>query len=181
MQPQTVPEIVFRPLAETDMSTLIEWFGQPRIARWWNPSTDLNEVLAKYLPRINGYEPTAMWIVEIGEQLAGLLQCYRHADYPQHDAAVGVADAAGIDFLLAASHQGRGFASSVLRDFASLVFELYSDVACCVATPAQANEASWRSLDRAGFTRAGECQPPDEPPAYTYRFDRPTKSVPIRS
>jgi aminoglycoside 6'-N-acetyltransferase len=109
-----------------------------------------------------------MWIVEIEGVPCGLLQHYRHADHPDHDAAVGVDDAVGIDFLLAEEVTGRGVGPKVLSAFADLVLEVTPAASCCVATPAQANRRSWMALEKAGFVRRGTCQPPDEPPAFAY-------------
>lgn len=170
--------IGFRPLVEEDLSTLVGWFAEPEIARWWNQPANLEAVAAKYLPRISGHEPTRMWIAEIDWEPAGLLQSYRHSDYPEHDASVGIPDAVGIDYFLGRSQRGRGLGGLALARFAAWVFGLYPNAECCVATPAQANDASWRALERAGFIRRHECQPPDEPrwpaqPGDSTRQDRP--------
>ncbi len=151
---------------------LVMWFSEPEVARWWHPPTDIEEVRSKYLPRIDGLDATTMWIVEIETQPAGLLQTYRHADYPTHDQAVGIENAAGIDYLLAGSHRGRGYGGPVLQKFAVFVLDHYRDLVCCVATPAQTNTPSLRALERAGFSRVHDCQPPGEPRAYAYAYPR---------
>ncbi len=115
-----------------------------------------------------------MWIVEIDSRPAGLAQHYRHDDYPEHDAAVGIPDAVGIDYLLGEDFAGRGLAPPVLAALARFVLELTPDACCCVATPAQENRPSWVALDRAGFRRHGPCQPPDEPLAWAYVWERDT-------
>jgi aminoglycoside 6'-N-acetyltransferase len=168
----TVPPIRFRPLAESDLPTLVGWFAEPDIAMWWNQPAEISSVRMKYLPRIEQREPTRMWIGEIAGADAGLLQNYMHAGYPDHDECVGIVGAVGIDYLIAGEHRGRGLGRHVLRAFASWSLSLYPEASCCVATPAQANEASWRALEHAGFARIGECQPPDEPPAFIYAVQR---------
>ncbi|MGR7002120.1 GNAT family N-acetyltransferase [Yinghuangia aomiensis] len=58
--------------------------------------------------------------------------------------------------------------------------EYADDLAGIVAVPVgAANRRSWRALEKAGFTRAGECDlepdnPIDEPLHYVYRLDRPS-------
>ncbi len=47
--------------------------------------------------------------------------------------------------------------------------------------PAQANRPSWTALQRAGFSRHGPCQPPDEPPAWAYVLRRPSSVEANRS
>ncbi len=166
-------DISFRPLRTTDFDLLVDWFADPVIARWWNQPAELESVTAKYLPRIDGTgDPTSMWIAEVDGDRAGLLQHYRHSDYSAHDAAVGVPNAVGIDYLLGGPHRGRGLGGRILRAFASLALAHHPDVQVCVATPAIANTASRVALERAGFDHSHDCQPPDEPPAAVYVFRR---------
>lgn len=173
-----VPSVRFRPLAEHDLPTLVAWFAEPDIAKWWNQLAEIDAVRAKYLPRIEGREPTLMWIAEIDGEDGGLLQSYLHPDYPEHDAVVGIAEAVGIDYLIGGRHRGRGLGRHVLRAFVEWTLDQYPAATSCVATPARANEASWRALEHAGFSRVGECQPPDEPPAYVYVRTRDRPSTP---
>jgi aminoglycoside 6'-N-acetyltransferase len=166
-----MPRIEFRPLRSDDLPTLVEWFAQPTIARWWIPPLTAKAVEAKYQPRIDGHEPIRMWIIEFDGTPGGMIQSYRHVDFPSYDAEVALSDAVGIDYLLDDRHRGIGLGHRALRAFAVLVFDEYPDAERCVATPARDNEPSWRCLERAGFVRRGECQPADEPAAYTYSYD----------
>jgi aminoglycoside 6'-N-acetyltransferase len=164
-----VAEPTFRPLLRSDLPSLQRWFAQPHVAQWWNADPSTAAIEAKYGPRIDGDDrATCMWVVELDGVPCGLLQHYRHADHPAHDTAVGVDDAVGIDFLLSEEVSGRGVGPTVLSTFADLVLRVTPDASCCVATPAQANRRSWRALEKAGFVRHGPCQPPEEPPAFTY-------------
>jgi aminoglycoside 6'-N-acetyltransferase len=162
----------FRPMVRDDLELLRQWLAEPHIARWWNITPDPEVVAAKYGPRMAPGSPTAMWIVEVDGAPAGVLQSYRHRDYPEHDAAVGIADACGIDYFLSVAYTGRGVGGRMLRAAAEHVLAIAPDCTCCVATPAQENVPSWRALERAGFERVCECQPPDEPPAYAYAYWR---------
>ncbi len=97
MSVMSVPLIRFRPLAESDLPTLVKWFAEPEIARWWNQPAEIDSVRAKYPPRIEQHEPTQMWIAEISGEDGGLLQSYLPVDYPEHDECVGIAEAVGIE------------------------------------------------------------------------------------
>lgn len=162
------PAVTFRALMRADYALLARWFAEPDVRRWWNEDPSIDAIEEKYGPRVDGEERTTMWVVEIGGEPAGLMQHYRHEDYPEHDEAVGIADAVGIDFLLSEEFAGRGLGPEVLSRFADLVLELTSQASCCVATPAQENRRSWRALEKASFERTGPCQPPEEPPAWAY-------------
>lgn len=164
--------ISFRPLAEHDLPTLVNWFAEPEIARWWDQPAEIDSVRTKYLPRIEHHEPTLMWIAEVDGDACGLFQSYLHIDDPEHDACVGIERAVGIDYLVAGSHRGRGLGREVLRAFGFWALAHHRGADCCVATPAQANTASWRALEHGGFTRVGACEPPDEPVAYVYVLQR---------
>lgn len=96
--PKADSGVDFRRLALSDLPRLVGWFAQPEIARWWNQPATLDAVAAKYGPRVSNREATRMWIAVIETVPSGLLQSYRHADYPNHETAAGVPDAVGIDY-----------------------------------------------------------------------------------
>jgi len=164
----------FRPLTVDDLQLLVEWFADPVVARWWDQSAELESVTAKYLPRIDGTgDATLMWIAEIDAEPAGLFQSYRHVDHGAHDGTVDLTDSLGIDYLLGGPHRGRGLGGRILRDFAAFAFAQHPDATVCVAVPALDNLASCAALERAGFERSHEFQPPDEPLAVVSVLPRP--------
>jgi RimJ/RimL family protein N-acetyltransferase/catechol 2,3-dioxygenase-like lactoylglutathione lyase family enzyme len=168
---EPVADIAFRPLTVDDFGLLVDWFAEPAVAHWWDQPAEIESVTAKYLTRIDGTsDATLMWVAEVDGEPAGLLQSYRHDDYAEHDIAVGVPNAVGIDYLLGARHRGRGLGGRILREFARWALAQHPGTEVCVATPAIGNTASCAALERAGFTRSHECQPPDEPPAAVYVF-----------
>lgn len=162
--PDSRYRISFRLLDRRDFAVVSRWFAEPHVARWWNEDSSLEHIEAKYGPRVNGLARTSMWIIEIDGRSAGLAQHYKHEDYyPDHDAAVGIPDAVGIDYLLAADFAGRGLGPRALAALARFVLGLTPDARSCVATPAQQNRPSWVALERAGLRRHGSCEPPEEP------------------
>lgn len=74
-------------------------------------------------------------------------------------AALGVdlATTAGVDYLIgAAAHRGRGLGSAMIRAFVGqVVFDLHPEWTQAGADPLDANTASWRALEKAGFRLAG--------------------------
>jgi aminoglycoside 6'-N-acetyltransferase len=173
--------VSFRPLDRQDFALVGRWFAEPHVARWWNEDSSLGHIETKYGRRVDGEDQTSMWIIEIGGQPAGLAQHYKHENYPEHDRAVGVPDAVGIDYLLGEDFTGRGQGPGVLEAFASFVLKPTPEARRCVATPAQENGPSWMALERAGFRRHGPCQPPGEPVAWTYVWQRSTATGTNRS
>jgi len=108
------PRIELRPLHRDDLDLVERWLRQPHVARWWGDPGDHAAIEAKYGARIDGLDPTSMWVVEVDGRPAGLAQHYLHADHPAHDAAVGIPDAVGIDYLLDVDHAGRGLGPLLL-------------------------------------------------------------------
>ena len=136
---------------QADFGLLVDWFADPYVVQWFGPPKDLAAVEAKYGPRLRDEEPTEMWIPEIDAEPAGMLQCYRHVDHPETDEVVGVADAVGIDYLLASPFRGRGLAGAVLSSFAQHALGRFPDCRVVVATPDENNAASCGALRAAGF------------------------------
>lgn len=168
----------FRPLARSDFSAVARWLEQEHVHRWWPDARDAAAIEAHYGPSVEGSSPTLVFVVEIDGASVGLMQCYRLADYPDWQRAVGGNDAAGIDYLIGEpSLIGRGIGSATISAFVSVVFTIYPDIHRIVAAPQQANIPSWRALERAGFSRvfAGPIDsddPSDAGPAYVYVRDR---------
>jgi RimJ/RimL family protein N-acetyltransferase len=172
-------ELDFAPLSTADFPLLYEWLRQPHVARWWTPVPDNeNAVVAKYGPSVRGDDPTRLYLIRADTVPIGLIQCYRHADEPDWDRAVGIPDAAGIDYLIGSpAHLGRGLGSAAIGQFTARVFQLYPDISVVVAVPQQDNRGSCRALEKAGFTavRTGELHtgdPSDEGMSVIYSCAR---------
>jgi aminoglycoside 6'-N-acetyltransferase len=178
-----VTVVEFRPLRRDDLPQLAAWFAQPHVRQWWPAEPlDVAGVEAAYGPCIDGDDPTELFVISADQQPVGMIQRYLLADEPQwREALRGIADvagAAGIDYLIGQpSAIGRGVGTAVIAAFVDLVFG-WQPVASIVVTVQQANPASWRVLEKAGFQRvwAGELDSPDPSdagPEYAYVLARP--------
>jgi aminoglycoside 6'-N-acetyltransferase len=161
----------------------VEWINSPHVARWWDGEADMHSVTEKYEPRVQNDSPTTVFVIQLGAQPVGFIQCYRHKDYPDWDRAVGIGAAAGIDYLIGdPSCIGKGIGSRAIRAMTKIVFDMYSDVDVVVSAPQRDNRASWRALEKAGFTRVSERKldsdcPSDSDISYIYEIRR-TPSAP---
>ena len=171
-------QITFRPLEMDDLGLLARWQSAPHVARWWQEPADIESLTTKYSPRVLAEERTEVFLILVDGSPAGLIQRYRHRDHPDWDRAVGIPDAVGIDYYLGeGALVGRGIGSAAIAAFARAALADYPDIQCVVAAPQQENVASWRALEKAGFSRvwAGMLDsddPSDAGPAYVYRLDR---------
>ncbi len=111
----------------------------------------------------------------------GWIQCYLardNTDETEYWWGFGIDDdAAGIDYLIAnPGDRRRGLGSVVIRGFASFVFERHPEWAQVCAGPFDANAASWKVLEKAGFRCVGIIDDEDGP-CRLMVLDRPALSA----
>ena len=175
----TAVTIGFRPLSREDLPLLTTWLRATHVAMWWRGEPqDLAGVEAKYGPRIAALVPNESFIVEIAGTPIGFIQRYwiaNHHDWVRALAPVAVPERSiGIDYLIGErSRIGKGLGSELVRQFIGETFRQQTDATAIVVGVQQANTASWRALEKAGFTRiwAGHLEsddPSDEGPSWVY-------------
>lgn len=154
----------FRLLERSDFPLLQEWLARPHIAAWWNESLDLAGMEAKYGPRVDGIEPTHVFMVEQDGEPVGWIQWYLWADYPEHARQLGAApSSAGIDLAIGERKlTGLGLGPAIIRAFLEQFVFSNPTVSAVIADPEESNFRSLRAFEKAGFRaertvqRAGE-------------------------
>ncbi|HEV2592747.1 MAG TPA: GNAT family N-acetyltransferase [Gaiellaceae bacterium] len=146
-------ELTFRPLARGDLPLLHEWLQRPHVKRWWSDHDTLEEVTAHYVPSLDGIDPSYHYLALDGGVPIGFFQTYLYWDYPTDAAAAGIDHgAAGVDLFIAdETRLGRGLGSDLLRRFVDEYALALSGVTHCAAEPEEANVASIRAFEKAGF------------------------------
>ena len=160
------------------------WLGRPHVGKWWREPADLETVEATYAPMIDGSDPTEGFIAVSEGRPVGFLQRYRLDDNPEWQRAVAVAigfvPAAGIDYLIGDEHDtGRGLGPQMIAALVADCWTTLPDIEAIVVDVLQANRASWRALESAGFHRVWEGllrsdHPSDDGPCFLYLASRPT-------
>jgi aminoglycoside 6'-N-acetyltransferase len=168
--------IGFRPLSRDDLPCLQRWLNTPHVLQWWDkPGPTLAEVEGKYLPRIEGRDPTDSFIIEYASRPIGYIQRYLIEDYPDYAQHIGLDErAVGIDVFIGEPdlvHHGLGPAllKLFLRDH---VFDR-SDIASCIIGPAISNRGAIRAYEKAGFVYVKTAEiPGEDEPEYLMRIGR---------
>ena len=174
--------ITFRPLTRHDFPLLQRWLNTPHVLEWWDkPGPTLDEVEEKYLPRIEGNDPTQSYIVECAARPIGYIQRYLIDNYPDYAQYVGIEErAAGIDLFIGevdCIHRGLG-PVLLIRFLRDIVF-VDSGVSSCVIGPAISNAIAIRAYEKAGFTYFKTASIPDEDePEYLMRIGRESALAP---
>jgi len=145
--------ISFRPLERSDFRLLQEWLAAPHVAAWWKEHLDLASVEAKYGPRVDGTEPTHVFVVEQEGRPIGWIQWYLWADYPEHAQQLEAAPfSAGIDLAIGeVKMTGLGLGPVAIREFAKHCVFVNPAVCAVVADPEESNLISLRAFKKAGF------------------------------
>src|ERR1700736_6377299 len=93
--------ISFRPLGRSDFPRLQEWLSGPHVAAWWGNPPNLATVNEQYGPRVDGTQPTHVFVIEVGEHPIGWIQWYLWSDYPEHATQLDAEPfSAGIDLAI---------------------------------------------------------------------------------
>lgn len=155
----TIPHITFRPLVDSDLPLMHRWLNDPAVVEWWKGEDVSWPAVVRDYGTGHG-EPVEHWIALLDGQPLGWLQCYRAADYVEEETYywrkhLALDTTAGIDYLVGEARQrGRGVGSAMIRAFVrDVVFARHPDWTHAAAGPFQANVASWKALEKAGFTR----------------------------
>jgi len=168
--------ISFRPLGRSDFPLLQKWLSAPHIAVWWGEPLDLEAVDAKYGPRVDGTEPTHVFVIEHDGQPIGWIQWYLWSDYPEHALQLRAElPSAGIDLAIGElPRMGLGLGPVAIREFLGQIVFAGTKISAVITDPAQGNLRSLRAFEKAGFTATNTVQLSGEDfKRLVVRMDRP--------
>jgi aminoglycoside 6'-N-acetyltransferase len=148
--------ISFRLLGRSDFPLLQEWMSAPHVAAWWRERFDLASVNLKYGPRVDGVEPTHVFVIEYSQRPIGWIQWYLWSDYPEHARQLSAEPAsAGIDLAIGElAMTGLGLGPIAIREFLKQIVFADPSVRAVITDPEETNVRSLRALEKAGFILA---------------------------
>lgn len=154
----------FHPLRVEHLPLMQGWLSTPHVDAWWRTPLDAGGIRAKYGPRIDGGDPTHVFLIELDAEPIGFIQWYRWADYPTHAALLGARpDEAGIDLAIGEPRMlGRGLGVRAIRRFLEDVVASDVTMTACLADPETRNTRSVRAFVSAGFAVLRRVQLPEE-------------------
>ncbi|GCD97022.1 GNAT family N-acetyltransferase [Embleya hyalina] len=179
----------FRRVLRADFPLLASWLSRPHVRRWWNHETEPEAVARDFGDAADGLEPSEDLLALRDGTPVGLVQRSRLADYPEYLAEFEEfievpAESVTIDYLVGdPGLVGRGVGTAMIRAVVADTWAARARTPAIVVAVAAGNIASWRVLERVGFTRVGEGamepdNPVDPPLHYLYRLDRPVDAQP---
>lgn len=150
----TGPTAAFRRMTRADLADLVRWQAAPHVARWWDGHTRTVEAAERrYGARIDGTDPTRLWVIEVNGRSVGWVQDYRIGDHPEYAILTGAPDAIGFDYAIGEpAWVGRGVGTRALWVYLrDVVHPHYPDAVTYFAAPDHRNAASLRVLAKLGF------------------------------
>jgi aminoglycoside 6'-N-acetyltransferase len=150
----------FRPLAQSDFPLLEKWLSAPHVLPWWHEPLDLAGVSAKYGPRIDGADPTHVFMIVHAGRPIGWIQWYCWSDYPAHALQLGAElTTAGIDLAIGdLAMTGLGLGPVAIREFLTQIVFRDPNISAVITDPEEENLRSLRALEKAGFTLTNTVQ-----------------------
>jgi len=157
-------------LERADFPMLATWLAEPLVARWWNHETSAQALERDFGPSIDGTDLSEMFIGHLEDRPFGLIQRYAIASFAEYvmeleTVCIVPAGALSMDYLIGEPDlRGRGIGTQMIAAFVGEAWAAYPDANHVIVPVSAANRASWRALERAGFTRIAEGElEPDNP------------------
>jgi aminoglycoside 6'-N-acetyltransferase len=159
------PELGFRRLTRADFGDLERWRSAPHVRLWWGEPLDASGVEKEFGPCVDGVDPTLVFLTTLDQRPVGMAQTYRLSDNPDYEAAVGVADAAGMDLFIGEPDLlGLGLGKAIVRRFVREIgWAVFPEAKRYMAGPSARNIRSRRTFEAAGFVYLHMADVPGEP------------------
>ncbi len=156
--------ISFRTLERGDLPRMHRWLNTPHVVEWWpDEALTLDEIIAKYTPRIDGLEDVRCFVIVHGDTQIGYIQ-----EYPIDEHSVG------IDlFIGEVEFHHRRLGAPIIRQFLNDIVFADPAVDSCVIDPSVSNRGAIRAYEKAGFRFLRTDENPGESEAlYLMRIGR---------
>ncbi len=157
--------IWFRRLTEVDLKLMAQWLSTDFVNEWYKMGdTSYEKVSAKFLPRINGEEPTECYIAMHFDKPVGFVQTYFIKDYPDYNKYVQADDkTAGADiFIGEKEYIHKGWGAVILRKFIYEVIFCRENVDSCIMGPEPENTVAIKTYEKVGFKYLRTIRNPEE-------------------
>ena len=167
--------IRFRSLDRGDLPLMHRWRNAPHVVEWWPEELTLDQIVAKYSPRIDGKEDVRCFVIVHGDTPIGYIQEYPIEENSEYAPHIAPAErGAGIDmFIGELQFLHRGLGAAIIRQFLKDIVFADAAVESCIIDPSISNRGAIRAYEKAGFHFLKTITNPREPePQHLMRISR---------
>jgi len=143
----------FRTLDRGDLPLMHRWLHTLHVVEWWpDEALTLDQIIAKYAPRIDGKEDVRCFVIVHGDAPIGYIQEYPIGDSEYAGQIAASECATGIDlFIGEVEFHHRGLGAPIIRQFLKDVVFADPAIESCIIDPAVSNRGAIRAYEKAGF------------------------------
>ena len=147
--------IRFRDVEARDFPKMHKWLNEKHVRAFYQPEEiSLEQVIAKYQPRLDSGQPTRMHMAVSGEEDLAYLQSYRVMDFPDYSRTIGESHGFSIDCFIGDPRNinkglGPQLVTAYLEYAASSLFPIETHCFVCIR---EDHLQSIRASKAAGFT-----------------------------
>jgi RimJ/RimL family protein N-acetyltransferase len=153
-------EIIFKPLVQTDLTRICDWFAKPHVLAWWDDHLSPAEIKDKYQQRIDS-EIVCPYIVFIENKPVAFIQYYWACRVGDNEWIEADEHTVGIDqFIGEEDFLDRGYGTEMIMAFIQLLFQnpLIEKIITDVDPD---NVRAKRCYEKSGFEERGVVNTPD--------------------
>ena len=151
--PRRTARLGLRPILHSDLDVVATYRTDPGVTRWVGRATRTGAEVEEHFFQQDA--PTLSLVVEHSGHVVGDLMIAVSDAWGQHEVKDSVRDAeARLGWTLAPTHRGQGLMTEAVAEVLRICFEDLA-VRRVVAECFEANEASWRLMERLGMRREG--------------------------
>ena len=145
--------IRFRPLHRGDLPLMHRWLNTPHVVEWWpDEALTLDQIIAKYAPRIDGKEDVRCFVIVSGDAAIGYIQEYPIGESEYASCIADAERAVGIDlFIGEVAFHHRGLGAEIIRQFLNEIVFADQAIESCIIDPSVSNRGAIRAYEKAGF------------------------------
>jgi RimJ/RimL family protein N-acetyltransferase len=169
-------DISFRKLQDSDFETLHKWLNTDFVTEWYEKrGFSYEKIVKKFLPRVNGLEPTNAFIIVFQRKNIGYIQTYLIEDYLDYSLSVNEPEkCAGLDlFIGEKSYLHIGLGKHIIAKFLTDYVFPITNATCCIVGPEPKNQIAIKAYEKVGFKYLKTIQLPDEDePEYLMRITK---------
>ncbi|KTD11053.1 acetyltransferase [Legionella gratiana] len=154
-------QFVFKPLKNSDLNLLCQWFAKPHVREWWGDALKPDEIEEKYGKRI-GDTVVCPFIAYLGRIPIAFIQFYwankvGEGWWPDEDK-----NTVGIDqFIGEEDWLNRGYGTLLIQQFIRFLCQQYPEIKKIITEVDPNNLRAKRCYEKVGFQSVGMIDTPD--------------------